>query len=178
LTVLSGLGAPAIHDYIEDARLVRARHDVATLAVSFVRLFNDVGPERARPEGWATFDLLAGAGAIPATAAPGSLWAAASDSGVVGSMDDHLVRNSGAYRSYRSTGMIGWRGPYLQKPVTADPWGHRYAVNVRALRTNGSDTFVISAGRDGVVTMPFDGDGLHDVSDDVAALVSSTGVGR
>ncbi len=74
--------------------------------------------------------------------------------------------------------MFGWRGPYLQKAVGADPWGHRYAVNVRALRTSGSDTFVISAGADGIVATAFDADGLHGSSDDIAALVASSGVGR
>lgn len=64
LAVLSGVAAPAFDGYIEDAKLVRAHHDVATLTVSLVRLFNDVGGERGIAHGWATYDLLIGAGAV------------------------------------------------------------------------------------------------------------------
>ena len=67
LTILSGVAAPAVTTYVEDAKLVRARGDVRTIAISLVRLMSDVGPERAREDGWATYDLLVGAGLAPAT---------------------------------------------------------------------------------------------------------------
>ncbi len=36
MTVLSGMAAPAVSDYVEDAKLVRARSDVHTLADGIV----------------------------------------------------------------------------------------------------------------------------------------------
>ena len=44
------------------AKMVRARHDVATLGVSLIRLFNDVSSERHRHGGWMTYSLLVGSG--------------------------------------------------------------------------------------------------------------------
>jgi hypothetical protein len=55
LTVLTGAAAPAIDHYVEQAKLVKARHDVRTLAVSVVRLFSDLGPERHIRRGWANY---------------------------------------------------------------------------------------------------------------------------
>jgi hypothetical protein len=178
-TVLGGLTAPAIYDYIEDARVIRARHDATTIAVSLVRLFDDVGSESGRPKGWASYDLLVGAGAAPATVTgEATTWALPASEPGVGLIDDQLVRNAAQYSRPRTSAAVGWRGPYVQKTVDADPWGHRYAVNVGALRTIGSDTLVLSAGPDGVVTTPFDSDGLTGGLDDIAALVSSSGLGR
>ena len=178
-TILGGLTALAIYDYIDDARAIRARHDATTIAVSLVRLFDDVGSEGERPKGWASYDLLVGAGAAPAALADDvSAWAIPAGASGVGLIDDQLVRNTAEYTRYRTPAAIGWRGPYVQKTVDADPWGHRYAVNVRALRTIGSDTVVLSAGPDGVVATPFDSDGLTGAPDDVAALVASSGLGR
>ena len=175
-TILGGLTAPAIYDYVEDARLIRARHDATTIAVSLVRLFADVGPERSRPKGWASYDVLIGAGVAPAAIEEvTTAWAIPASSSGVGLIDDQLVRNTGEYTRYRTSARIGWRGPYVQKTVDADPWGHRYAVNVSALRTPGSDTLVLSAGPDGIVATPFDADGLTEGQDDIAALVVSSG---
>ena len=177
-TVLGGLTAPAIYDYVEDARLIRARHDATTIAVSLVRLFDDVGPERSRPKGWASYALLIGAGVAPGAAEEEtSGWAMPPNSSNVGLIDDQLVRNAADYSRHRTSALIGWRGPYVQKTVDADPWGHRYAVNVGALRSPGSDTLVLSAGPDGIVTTPFDADGLTEARDDIGALVFSSGLG-
>jgi hypothetical protein len=62
--------------------------------------------------------------------------------------------------------------------VAADPWGHRYEVNVGALRSDRFDTVVLSAGRDGIVESPFEQDGLPSTGDDLVAVVSSSGMGR
>ena len=178
MTILSGLSAPAITDYIEDAKLVRARHDVATIGVSLVRLFNDVGFERARPRGWMTYSLLVGAGAAPAamndrTAA----WAVPTGGDRVGLLDDQLLTNGADYMPFLSVERPGWRGAYLQQGVGPDPWAHRYAVNVGAMRRD-ADIFVVSAGADGLVTVSYDADGLGPAGDDLVALVSSAGVSR
>ena len=176
LTILSGLSAPAITDYVEDAKMVRARHDVATVGVSLIRLFDDVAFERRRPHGWQTYSLLVGAGPSPAALnAQTAPWALATGAEGVGLLDDQLLRNGPKYIPYVSAQRHGWRGAYLQQPVSADPWAHRYAVNVGAVGRD-ADIFVASAGPDGVVTLSFDADGLDHAGDDIVSLVSSAGV--
>ena len=179
LTILSGMAAPAVSDYVEDAKLVRARSDVRTLAISLVRLFNDVGTERARQVAWADHDLLVGAGETPATAnAAASAWGRGTKSDRIGYLDDHLITNRAGYQVLDPRARTGWRGSYLQDPVSPDPWGHRYEVNVGALRSHHFDTVVLSAGSDGIVQSSFEQDGLHSIGDDIVAVVSSTGMGR
>ena len=134
LTILSGVAAPAVTTYLEDAQLVRARGDVRTIAISLVRLMSDVGLERNRAEGWATYDLLTGAGLIPATGTASShRWASAGAK--VGSLDAHLITNAADYPARLPRAQFGWRGAYIQDPVSADPWGQRYAVNIAAMKS-------------------------------------------
>jgi hypothetical protein len=177
LTLLSGVAAPAVTTYLEDAQLVRARGDVRTIALSLVRLMNDVGPERSREDGWATYDLLVGAGLTPATSAASSrAWAATGAK--VGRLDDHLIVNTPDYSVRQPRTQYGWRGAYIQDPVGADPWGQRYAVNVAAMKSRAFDTVVLSAGLDGVVESAFERDGLPTAGDDIVSIVSSAGWGR
>lgn len=174
LTVMSGLAAPAIGDYVAQAQVVRARHDVRTLAVCLIQLFGDTASERRIEGGWATQDLLVGAGAIPGAGERESIPWTAPVGGTVGLLDDQLIRNTAGYTPYRAS---GWRGSYLQDPVGPDPWGNRYAINVRALRSRHADTVVLSAGPDGLVHSLFEVDGLPTRGDDIGALVASTGTG-
>lgn len=46
---MSGLAAPAVGDYVAQAQVVRARHDVRTLAVCLIQLFGDTASERVPP---------------------------------------------------------------------------------------------------------------------------------
>jgi hypothetical protein len=177
LTLLSGVAAPAVTTYLEDAQLVRARADVRTIAISLVRLMNDVGPERGREGGWATFDLLVGAGLAPATSRVSSQpWA--SSGAMVGRLDDQLIVNTPEYSVRLPRTLFGWRGAYLQDPVAADPWGQRYAVNVAAMKSRAFDTVTLSAGPDGIVQSAFERDGLPTSQDDIISVVSSSGLGR
>ena len=178
MTILTSVAVPAVSDYVEDAKLVRATNDVAVLSVSLFRVFNDVGFERTRPRGWDTYDLLVGAGAAPTVGGPGTEpWVTPQGAADVGLLDDQLLRNAAGYRPFRRRDLLGWRGAYLQQPVGPDPWAHRYAVNVRAMRGVQTDTFVLSAGPDGIVVSPFEADGLSGAGDDIVSLVSS-GVGQ
>ena len=177
LTILSGVAAPAVTTYVEDAKLVRASGDVRTIAISLVRLINDVGPERNREGGWATYDLLVGAGLTPAiSSASGRGWA--STGAKVGTLDDHLIVNAPEYPARQPRAQFGWRGAYIQDPVAADPWGQRYAVNIAAMKSAAFDTVTLSAGPDGVVESVFERDGLPTAGDDVSSMVSSAGIGR
>lgn len=177
LTILGGVATPAVTTYIEDAKLVRARGDVRTIAISLVRLMSDVGPQRSRDNGWATYDLLVGAGPAPvADGVTSSRWA--SSGAGVGRLDDHLIINGPAYPTRQPRAQFGWRGAYLQDPVSADPWGHRYGVNVAAMKSPAFDTVTLSAGADGIVESAFERDGLPTGGDDIVSIVSSAGMGR
>ncbi|MBI4265849.1 MAG: hypothetical protein HY657_15850 [Acidobacteria bacterium] len=126
MSILSAAAAPAVNDYVEQAKLVRAASDVRTIAVSLARLFDDAGPERHLPGGRGSYDLLVGAGAVPA--APGTRaaeWTAPLDENRVGLLDDHLITNEAGYTPREQGGFSGWRGAYLQQHIKPDPWGHR-----------------------------------------------------
>lgn len=179
LTIFGAMAAPSVGDYVDQAKLVRAGHDVRTLAVSLVRLFNDVGFERNLPHGWAAYDLLVGEGANPAADGAGTdIWTTPSDDPTVGSLNAQLLSNEAGYTPHAPSGGFGfgWRGAYLQDPVAADPWGGRYAVNVRAMRTARADTVRLSAGPNGTAESPFELDGLPTAGDDIVAVVSSAGL--
>lgn len=179
ITILSGAAAPAVNDYVDQAKLVRARHDVRTLAVSLVRMFSDVGAERSLEGGWSSYKLLVGGGMAPAAGARGSeAWTTASTAAVVGLLDDQLITNQPGYTRGHQGVQLGWRGAYLQDPVAADPWGNRYGVNIAAIQTKYDDTVVLSAGPDGVVDSPFESDGLPTAGDDIVSVVSAAGFGR
>jgi hypothetical protein len=77
---------------------------------------------------------------------------------------------------------FAWRGAYLTAPIDPDPWGNRYAVNVRYLdpradtpndvagtMDNGwsNDVVVISAGSDEEIDTPYAVDGLAPGDDDI-----------
>ena len=180
LTVMSIFGAvatPSVDDYLAQARLVRVNNDVRTIATSMVRLFNDVGAERRLPKGWASYDLLVGPGGLPQSAdASAEEWTKADDA-TVGHLDHHLIHNGAGYATPAAPG-LGWRGAYLQQPVSTDPWGARFAVNVRAMHTPYADTVVLSAGPNGVIESPFERDGLPTSGDDVVGLIASSGLAR
>ena len=110
-------------------------------------------------------------------------WRRSVDGHIVDTMANHLVQNtpgedpSARYRTpldlftgapathvafdsqQGSNTRFAWRGPYVSAPVRSDPWGNRYAINVRFLdavsASDGSDfagyvqdVFVLSAGPD------------------------------
>jgi len=175
MSILSAAAAPSVSDYVEEAKQIRARSDVRTIGVSLVRLFNDVGGERTIEGGWGHYDLLVGAGAAPGAGSAAAVSWSDVDETRVGLLNDHLISNGPGYTARRASHRSGWRGAYLQDPVSADPWGHRYAVNVSALKSRYLDTVVLSAGPDGIVNSPFERDGLPTAGDDMGSLVSSDG---
>ncbi|MBI2188001.1 MAG: type II secretion system protein GspG [Acidobacteria bacterium] len=174
LLALTAAAGPAVNEYVEEARLVRAQHDVRVIAVVLTRLFNDIAAERNNDTGWSSYDLLVGAGAAPATGGTDTeRWAMAVGDGSVSLLDDHLVTNAAGYTRRGPGELFGWRGTYLQERVKPDPWGNRYAVSVQAMNTSGSYTVVLSAGPNGVVESPFDAEMLPTTGDDIASVVSN-----
>lgn len=177
VSVLGTMAAPAVTGLLADAMLAKARNDVRVIAVATMRFVDDVKAGRGTRGTWTAYDLLVTQGAVPAVGAGGGdAWAV--DAGPqVGWLDDHLMTNQPAYEragAGPSLGRPGWRGPYLETRAGADPWGHRYAVNVGMLRqSRGSDTIVLSAGPNGLIETPFDVDGIVAGGDDILAVVST-----
>lgn len=178
VSLLSAVARPVVVDYVNQAKLVRAHQDAHTIGVAFLRFADDVGSQGRTGNGWATREVLVGAGEAPEVGGDGdSRWLGPAESPQIGSLTDHLVTNDVKYASAPGgLNLIraGWRGPYIENGVGADPWGHRYAVNVKSmLKGRGLDTFVLSAGPNGVIETAFEGDGVIAGGDDIVALVSS-----
>ena len=180
MAVLTGVLAPAGATMMSQARDVRALRDCETIRVALVTLLNDTGQVNLRLGGrkGALIDLLVTAAPSPDAAGDAErLWTRDVDAaGTIDWLDRHLVTNDPAGRADLAwplptlSGELGWRGAYLATPTGADPWGRRYAVNVRHLGTR-ADVLVLSAGPDGVIETPFEARGLTVGGDDVAALV-------
>jgi type II secretory pathway pseudopilin PulG len=175
LSVLSAVLAPSIGDYVDDARQVRARSDVQTLAATFARFTVDVAADRANPKGWASTDLLVGPGDPPiGTDGSDTAWTVEIDGTKVVRLEDHLVVNLPGYAT-RQAGSprtpAGWRGAYVSG-LSPDPWGHRYAINTRSSRSAGADTIAISPGPNGRIETAFDSDGTTPGGDDIVAVIA------
>jgi len=176
LSVLTAVLSPTIGDYVNDARLVKASEDVHVLATSFARFAYDVPANPTLAGGWATADLLVSPGDIPATGEGGdAAWAAGLDDNLVSNLEDHLLVNGPGYptRDARPRFVAGgWRGAYLSE-LTPDPWGHRYAINVRTMSNGGqADTVVLSAGPNGLIETAFTRDGATPGGDDILAVIA------
>jgi hypothetical protein len=179
-SALTATMAPAVVDYVADAKRLRAASDVHVVAVGVAGFILDGNGQAGNGSpGWRACNLLVGAGATPG-ASDGTdvgAWTAPAGPGGACAIDDHLVTNRAGYgampRSAGSWLRHGWSGPYLSS-VGPDPWGHRYAVNTRHLADgSAADTIVLSAGPDGIIETPFSVDGAAAGGDDLVALIST-----
>jgi len=180
LTVLTSVLAPSIGDYVNGARLIKARADMEVISVAVARFAFDVTMQVNKPDSWSRFDVLVGAGETPAAGTDETVaWISNLSSGRAGELDAHLVTNEAGHARRTSQfggGMFsrGWAGPYLSGGVGPDPWGYRYAVSVRHMADgSGSNAIVISAGPNGVIETPYSGTGVSPTSDDITVLLSS-----
>ena len=173
MTALTATAAPSIMDYVSQARGIKVSGDVQVLSAAMVRLLFDVAHIKAGPTGQSP-DLLVGAGdAVESAGGEAQPWALPMDGSRVQSLVDHLVTNDAGYPRRTGLGLFakGWSGPYVDS-VTADPWGHRYAVNIGVW---GTDTAVVvlSAGPNGKVETPFRLTVFRPGGDDVLGLLGS-----
>jgi type II secretory pathway pseudopilin PulG len=171
--LMAGMAGPALGHYLTEARYTKARHDTHVIAMSFSLFAGSVLTESTKERGWATVELLVGAGGVPSVGGGGDRrWAATSGPAAVASLDDHLVTNAAGYRSSprrQVNAGVGWDGPYVEAGIGADPWGHRYAINVGAQGTR----FVLSAGPNGLVETAFESAAIVPGGDDIIALVAA-----
>jgi len=175
LSVLTAVLSPSIGDYVEDARRIKASEDVQVLASTFARFAFDVPRDQKLERGWASADLLVGPGDAPSAGEGGDVaWTKAIDGRQVSRLEDHLMLNTPGYPP-RVSGpryvAAGWRGAYLSG-LTTDPWGRRYAINVKTMAGGQADTLVLSSGPNGLVETAFDADGIRTGGDDIIAVIS------
>lgn len=181
LTLLTSVLAPSIGDYVSDARLIKARSDMQMISVAVARFAFDVTMEASKPDSWTRFDVLVGAGEIPASNTDETVaWISDPSSGRAAELDAHLVTNAAGH-SRRANGFgggmfsRGWSGPYLSGGVGPDPWGYRYAVSVRHLADgSGANAIVLSAGPNGRVETAYNGHGVSYNSDDLTVVLSGS----
>jgi type II secretory pathway pseudopilin PulG len=180
ITAITGILAPAGLSLVQQARELQVERDGGSLRDSIIKLLVDSNRTTIRlgQGNGPRVDLLVSEGLAPDTDGSGdSRWIRTPDgAGVIDSLDHYLVENTpagslaNAWPVPTSLDSGGWRGAYLPTVPATDPWGHRYAINVRYLGTR-NDVLVLSAGPDGLVQTPYEGSGLLPGGDDRAVLV-------
>ncbi len=154
LMLLTGVLAPSIFDFVNDAKWVKVKEDCEAIGLSIARLARDVGPclQKTYAAAGCTranrADVLTSDGTAPTLAASIStdnfsnsnvdvavVWTTSEDT-----LDDQLVTNAAAYPNPtffvvgNEFGVgphfnLGWRGAYISAPIGPDPWGKAYLVN-------------------------------------------------
>jgi type II secretory pathway pseudopilin PulG len=170
LTVLSLLGAlivGAAGDVLDRSRMIQARDEVAEIGRSIAEFYVDTGffPSSrdvvgGRP-GSERLGVLISSAPLPDATNAARYW-------VTSRADDmaaHLTTNERAYTPHTPGASHSWKGPYLSRVATADPWGSAYLINVFyldgdvAVRDVSGEplgaVFVLSAGPNGVVETPY-----------------------
>lgn len=169
--VLAAVTAPAVGNYISEARQTRAREEVRVVANAVTRVTDDLLSRASIPGGVATLELLVSEGDVPVVGSGvAAVWAQTSTG--VGALNDHLMVNGVGYPlpgSGLPQGIRGWSGPYLDRPMGADPWGHRYAVR---FGHGKAATLVLSAGPDGIVQTIDGPNGVVVSGDDIVSVMS------
>ena len=162
IVTLALILTPSITNFINDARVSRARNDTQTIAGAVIQFYKDNGffPQwtAAVSGGPGTaankVDLLIGPGNVP-TVTAANLWT----TGTTDTLAHQLLSNTPVYAAKTATSQFGWNGPYLSSDIGADAWNNRYAVNIglidtnQGIQTSGGATksavWVISAGPNG-----------------------------
>jgi len=180
MTTITGILAPAGMSLVQQARELQVERDCASLRDAVIKLLVDSSRTTIRlGQGHGPrVDLLVSEGLAPDTDGSGDTrWLRTPDgAGTIDGLDHYLVENTpagslaNAWPAPTSADSGGWRGAYLPTVPATDPWGHRYAINVRYLGTR-NDVLVLSAGLNGLVETPYEGPGLLPGGDDHAALV-------
>ncbi len=166
--ILAGILVPRIIQYTEDSKIARAKNECVVLGAAITSFYKDLGrwptangAAAALPDNLVFADTATG---TPATMAGGvTSWLGNPRD----NLDNQVMNNNpgGGANDYPTASQYGeniWRGPYTHV-VPADPWNHRYYVNVGAFWNTGAAwagsaanlprlaAYVLSAGPNGQI---------------------------
>jgi type II secretory pathway pseudopilin PulG len=175
LAALAAAMAPTLAVTVQSARAARAlldaqkiRDAINNFKVNGFTIFTSNGTQLAGNQ----VEFLYSDGDIPDVGFSTS-WRSTTAGSVNDFLEEHLILNSFSGASYSTAVAPIWRGAYLNGPVDPDPWGNRYAVNVRYLGPNVNDVVVMSAGPDEGIDSSDTGNPLTAIEDDILVLVES-----
>lgn len=181
IAILAAAAAPTVSRTLAQARLARASSDVQAIKTAIGDFLADhtlfVPFTSTGASGGDVIEMLVSDGDIPFTAIGATVWddpvsccAAEPD---VDFLEAHLVTNTPRGGGSYSVAAGGWKGAYIDAPITPDPWGNRYAVNVQYLKTapTSNDVFVLCAGPDEEIDTAFTLNGARPGDDDIIAVV-------
>lgn len=157
IALLAAVLVPYIGRYLEDARIARAKSDVANIGSTIANFNRDMAlyPVFADGTKLAKGDeslvvLYTSEGDDPSVGTDMG-WAADAEAGTnYEKLENQLILNkpSGdAAKAYPTSGKTYvWKGPYTAE-FKPDPWGNKYLVSTEGLKSgNTKRAFVISAG--------------------------------
>lgn len=175
IAILATLITPIITSYVDKAKITKAQNDVRNLVTALNQFSADT---RSYPIYTAqnqvaingtVYEVLASEGLDPAEASGISGWVGVS----TGSLKTLLNENSLLFAT-SATGGAGWNGPYTGG-VGEDPWGSKYLVTARALKTGTNLTgFALSAGPNRTIETRLDqsrGTAFTIGGDDIVSIV-------
>jgi type II secretory pathway pseudopilin PulG len=184
LAVLAAAAAPVASRTIDRAKLTRARGDAVKIKNAMLTMLDELTQFNLfttdGTNNGPTVYMLVSDGDTPLELGPDgdARWQNPVDdlTGQVDFFERHLITNNpggDVANDYPTTGVNPWRGPYLLGPVDADPWGNRYASNVRWIKDapKANDVVVLSAGPDERINSAWERDGLTPGDDDIVIIV-------
>lgn len=156
VAILAAILTPTVTKNIDDSKRARATNECQVIAASLTSFYKDTGMWPARRNATDHYQyLLYGDGRTPSNSGGGSQnWTGSWGGSRQDTFTNQLISNTPNTTGtpYPTTGEFAWRGPYAVE-YKADPWGNRYAVNMRYLHQVSAynAAWVLSAGIDGII---------------------------
>jgi len=160
IAIIAGIITPYVFRQIESASKTKALAETKNIATAIAMYKKDTGFWPTGAQGANTVEWLYGNGGTTPTSND-------FNDGNAEPLYYYLRDNTG------NRGGSNWDGPYMQA-MPADPWGKRYIVSSdgfwgRGSASNPDNVWVLSAGPNGVVETPDQGETLG--GDDIGVLV-------
>ena len=180
VTILAGAAAPTVKRAVDQAKLTRAVSDEQAIKTAILNFMSELaaytGFTQNGQAGGATTETLVSDGDVPreVSASGSATWQTLVNGTTVDFLERHLVTdNPGGNVANAYPTANGWRGAYLNPPIDPDPWGNRYAVNVKWLKdaSRANDVFVLSAGPDEEIDSLYQVNGAVPGDDDIILIV-------
>lgn len=167
VSLLAAMLVGTVADFLERARLIKAQKETEEIGRAIASFYVDTG---VFPLATSTIDgrpgddvvgILVSDGPLPDGGGAASWWVTSR----ADRLNAHLHSNDRGYVPQTPGARLAWRGPYLPRPLEADPWGAAYLANVFYLDADPSvraadgtplgAVFVLSAGPNGEVDTPY-----------------------